>query len=167
MSISFHCERCKKKIVAPDTSGGKWGKCPNCDRKCYIPLPKSEDEEELRLAPIDPEEEARFQRLKMQTFAITTNILQETVLGQDVDTSVVDPISDRDLVKYIVIYLRQMADGELADAEGTEKKIIPHGDQARSILRDMIKSDRPEPELADIAEKVLKGLIKGLNAKIN
>lgn len=166
MGISFHCERCKKKIVAPDSSGGKWGRCPNCDRKCYIPMPASPDDEELRLAPIDPEEEAKYKKLKMQTFAMTTNILSETAMGQEMETSVVDPISDRDLIKYVVIYLRQMADGELADAEVTEKKIIPHGNQARSVLSEMAQSDRPEPELADIAEKVLQGLIRGLNSKI-
>ena len=30
MSINFHCESCKKKIKAPDPTGGKWGKCPYC-----------------------------------------------------------------------------------------------------------------------------------------
>ena len=71
-----------------------------------------------------------------------------------------------ELIKYIVIYLRQMADGELADAEATERKIIPDGKQTRSMLSEMAQSDRPEPELADIAEKVLQGLIRGLNAKV-
>ena len=51
MSITFHCEYCGKKIQASDDSGGKWGKCPSCHKKLYVPSPDSG--EELKLAPID------------------------------------------------------------------------------------------------------------------
>ena len=45
MAITLHCESCKKKINAPDTAGGKWGKCPFCGHKCYIPSPPDDNEE--------------------------------------------------------------------------------------------------------------------------
>ena len=56
MGISFHCEYCGKKIEAPDTAGGKWGKCPACRNKVYVPANNPPDDM-LRLAPIDTEEE--------------------------------------------------------------------------------------------------------------
>jgi len=57
MAITLTCECCKKKINAPDNAGGKWAKCPHCGFKCYIPLPPADGEEELKLAPIDENEE--------------------------------------------------------------------------------------------------------------
>ena len=60
MAITFHCESCKKKINAPDNTGGKWGKCPYCLHRCYIPLPETNEEEEIKLAPLDEEEEKKY-----------------------------------------------------------------------------------------------------------
>jgi hypothetical protein len=77
MAISFHCESCKKKINAPDGTGGKWGKCPHCNHRCYIPLPKSEDEEELKLAPIDPNEEAEYEKMMKETQNLKKDVLHE------------------------------------------------------------------------------------------
>ena len=57
MSIAFHCTHCNKKIEAQDTAGGKWGKCPSCHNKVYIP--GLETEEEIDLAPIDTNEEQK------------------------------------------------------------------------------------------------------------
>ena len=51
MAITFHCEHCGKKIEAPNSAGGKWGKCPACHNKLYVP--DLYPDEELKLAPID------------------------------------------------------------------------------------------------------------------
>ena len=77
MSIGFNCERCKKKIKAPEGAGGKWGNCPHCGHSCYIPLPRSEDEEELKLAPIDESQETRYGEMMRQTHNLTKKILHE------------------------------------------------------------------------------------------
>src|SRR5512133_1632954 len=76
MPIKFNCSLCGKKIEAPDSAGGKWGKCPGCHNKVYVPQPVSE-EEELKLAPVDETEEQRQRKLMLETFQITTDILQE------------------------------------------------------------------------------------------
>ena len=39
MPIKFQCSLCGKKIEAPDSAGGKWGKCPGCHNKVYVPQP--------------------------------------------------------------------------------------------------------------------------------
>ena len=53
MAIVFHCEHCGKEIRAADTAGGKWGRCPACHNKLYVPKMEEDEEEELKLAPID------------------------------------------------------------------------------------------------------------------
>lgn len=77
MGISFHCENCSKKINAPDGTGGKWGRCPSCNHRCYIPLPKSKGEEELKLSPIDPNEEAEYKEMMKKTYALKHKMLRE------------------------------------------------------------------------------------------
>lgn len=166
MSISFHCECCKKKIKAPDDTGGKWGNCPHCKHRCYIPMPENAfaNEEELVLEPVDESEEKQYQDMMRQTRALQQEILHETAADDDVSHDTEE--TERELFKNIIIYLRQMADGELFQAEETEKKIAPFGAEANNILKKMAKAENPEPELADVAPKVLLGLIKGLAAKL-
>ena len=54
MAIIFHCPSCGKEIKAADNAGGKWGKCPKCHNKIYVPSIDPEKEEpELKLAPVD------------------------------------------------------------------------------------------------------------------
>jgi len=77
MGISFHCQRCKKKIKAPDGAGGKWGSCPHCKHKCYIPLPAAENGEEIKLAAIDPNEESKYEEMMRETHGLTQRILHE------------------------------------------------------------------------------------------
>ena len=170
MSISFRCEGCTKTVKAPDEAGGKWGKCPHCGRKCYIPMPADafDNEDELVLAPIDEKEEEAIKKLRMQTFSLTQNILHETAGDDDEDEDDLEDgiVSERELIRLIVVYLRQMVDGKLDQAEETQKNIIPNAEVAMQILRQMKKTEQPEPELADVAPRVLLGLMKGLNAKL-
>ena len=121
MPISFHCESCKKKIKAPDEAGGKWGNCPYCKHRCYIPLPKSEDEEELRLAPVDESEESQLEDMMRETHHLTKNILHLNELPDEgPDTGTAD---EKELIKTAILYLRQMADGELVQSVLTFKKL--------------------------------------------
>ena len=77
MAISFNCESCKKKVNAPDDAGGKYGKCPHCNHRCYIPLPKSDGEEELKLAPIDPGEESEYEKKMREARELQKKLLHE------------------------------------------------------------------------------------------
>ena len=168
MSINFHCESCKKKIKAPDATGGKWGKCPHCGHRCYIPLPpEPEGAEKLKLAPIDEAEESKYGEMMRETYSITKDILNETA----VDDSPDDPVAaagaaQKKLIKEIIVYLRQMADGELLQAEQTVEKIRPMKDTAIVILEKMTRTEQPEPELADLPPKLLLGLIKELQNRL-
>jgi len=169
MSISFHCESCKKKIKAPDEAGGKWGSCPHCKHRCYIPSPPPADgQDELKLSPIDESDETKYNQMMRETHGLTRNILKENAPldNSREPKSVADATGEKALIKNIVIYLRLIADGELEQAEKIEPKIISAGTTAKRILQQMTKAEKPEPELADIVPKVLKSLIKTLYAKL-
>ena len=164
MTISFHCDHCGKKIEAQDSAGGKWGKCPGCRKKVYVPSPDSDDE--LKLAPIDETEEQAKQRLMAETYRLTQDILQERQIPNG---PVAEPISkqgEKELTKNIILYLRLMANGDLDQAEKTAVALPTHSRKASEILDRIALSEMPEPELADIPQQVLSGLIRSLRTRI-
>ncbi len=160
MSISFHCESCKKKITAQDDAGGKWGKCPYCNHKCYVPMPKKDDEEELKLAPVDESEEKKYEQMMRQTHSLTGVLLHQTEVPPEPAQS--GKIDDKQLTVRIVTYLRQMADGRLDEAQATADKIVPYKSQAKAILENILFAEKPEPELADVSKKVLAGFVRNI-----
>ncbi len=186
MAIIFHCNHCGKKIEAADSAGGKWGKCPACHNKLYVPRP--EPDEELKLAPVDESEEEKRKRLMAETYKLTQDILQEreippetadptTELSEEKLTENKQPVSrsrwaaiemsEKELTKNIIMNLRLMADGELEEAQRIADLIAPHGPRAIEILDRIALSEIPEPELADIPQQVLAGLIRTLRNKIS
>ena len=169
MSIKFHCEHCGKKIDAPDSTGGKWGKCPACHNKVYVPQTDDEDEGELTLAPIDETEEERQKRLMAETFQLTQNILQEKDIPEGGAGVGAGPeIGEQRLTQIVVRYLRQMADGDLDEAQRTAEGIAANRRQAKAVLAEMAKGgDALDPQLQDIPEQVLSGLIRNLRTRIS
>jgi len=165
MAITFHCEHCGKKIEAPDSTGGKWAKCPRCHNKIYIP--DLSGAEELKLAPVDETEEEKKKRLMAETFELTQEIIgeKETPEG-DADVSFSPGAGKDQLTEDVILYLRYMADGELDAADGIAKRIASYGKKALEIIDKIAVSDIPEPELADIPQQVLSSLIKNLRAKV-
>jgi hypothetical protein len=173
MAIIFHCDYCGKKIEAADSAGGKWGKCPACHNKLYVPA--SESDEELKLAPVDETDLEREKRLLDETNRLTLDILKE----RDVPQGAAEPdeptetagtgfeVSQVELRQYIIKYLRLMADSELYEAQKIAALITPYGARAVKVLDKMAVSDRSEPELAGISQLVLSGLIKSLRDEIS
>ena len=165
MPITLHCSHCNKKIVAQDKAGGKWGKCPACHNKIYVPDLAS-GAEELKLAPVDEQDQAKQKKLMAETYKLNQNILQEKSKPDAIDKSAPDRISDKDLTKNIILYLRQMADGHLSQAETIAASIAKYGRRAIEILDSIALSEIPDPKLTDIPPQVLSGLIRQLRAII-
>jgi hypothetical protein len=167
MSIIFHCEHCGKKMKAPDSAGGKWEKCPACHNKVYVPGLHSD--EELTLAPVDSDEEAKQRQLMNETYNLTQEILLERDVpeGPPGTARPAFETSEKELTKNIILYLRQMADGELDEAIKTADLIAPYHRQAVKILDKIALSEIPEPELADVPQQVLSGLIRNLRTRIS
>ena len=166
MAITFHCEHCSKKIEAPDTAGGRWGKCPACHNKIYVPSPESD--EELKLAPLDTSFREKEKELMAETHRLTQDILKEREIpdGPREAGGAVYEMGDGELRKNVISYLRQMAQGDLDEAENTGALIAPCGDRVTDILDIIALSDMPEPELADIPQQLLSGAIRALRARI-
>ncbi len=167
MAIVFHCKHCGKKIEAQDSAAGKRGKCPACHNKLYVP--KLDPDEELKLAPVDESDEERKKRLMAETYQLTQDILgeRETLEGTPVGPVPEFQADKQQLMKNIIAYLRNMVDGELDRAEVYAKLIIPFGGKAVKVLDEIAVSEIPEPELADIPQQVLSGLIKELRTRIS
>ena len=168
MPIKLHCDHCGKRIEAPDNAGGKWGKCPACHNKVYVPQPVNSDDV-LELAPIDETEEEKKKRLQREAFEITKDILGDSVVAEEPPEPgrPAQEISEAKLNNYIIRYLRQMADGDLDEAQTTADRIVPHRQQAIVILDGMARSDTPDPELEDIPQQVLSGLVRNLRTRIS
>ena len=167
MAIKLHCNACGKKIEAPDSAGGKWGKCPACHTKLYVPLPPTE-EDELKLAPIDETDEQREKRLMQETFQLTQHILEEKGAPEAPGTvGPVPEINEETLTNHIIRYLRQMANGDLDAAQRTADLIVPHRRKAMTILDDFAKTYPPDPELADVSQQLLLRFIRNLKTRIS
>jgi len=164
MPITFHCHHCGKKIEAQDSAAGKWAKCPACHNKIYVPDLK--EDEELKLAPIDETEEERKKRLMAETYQLTQDILQEREIPEGASAPSYR-IDDELLRKRITKYLRQMADGQLDQAQRTADSIAPYGPQAVRILDQIAVSDIPESEVSDVPQHVLAGLIRNLRTRLS
>ncbi len=166
MPIQFHCEHCGKKIEAPDNVGGKWGKCPRCHNRVYVPQPATADDE-LKLAPIDQSEDERQRQLMAETFEITQNILEEKTVPETSMSGQNSDMSEEQLTEIVIRYLRQMYDGDLEDAQRTSELIVAQRRKIRGIVDQIATSDPPDPELMDIPQQVLSGLIRNLRLQIS
>lgn len=166
MAITFHCDHCGKKIEAQDSAGGKWGKCPACRNRIYVPDLTAGDE--LKLAPVDETEEEKKKRLMAEAYQLTQDILREREepSGSGELFAPTAPASDEELTKSIITYLRQMADGDLDKAEQTAQLIVPFGKRSLEIIDRIAVSDMPEAELADIPPQVLSALIRDLREQV-
>ena len=162
MTITFHCEHCGKKIEAADTAGGKWGKCPSCHNKLYVP--SMDTGEELKLAPINETDVEREHRLMAETQRLTQNILKEKDIpdGPAPLTGALYQMGDKELAQNVIMYLRQMVSEESDEAERTAALIAPFSHRAVAIIDRIALSEIPEPELADIPPQVLAGSIRTL-----
>ena len=173
MSIIFHCSFCNKKITAKDGTGGKWGKCPSCHNKIYVPdLNADADEGELKFAPIDEQEQREKERLLQETYQLSQEILQERAEPDDNlpkkrvsrPVAAIDPSKVNDT---IIMCLRKMADGQLAESDNIARSIASLGSNARDELDAIALNDIPDHKLADIPPGVLAGLIRTLRGKIS
>ena len=167
MAIVFHCEHCGKEIRAADSAGGKWGKCPTCQKKLYVP--SLGPGEELKLAPEDISDLEREKQLMAETYKLTQDILKEREVpeGPAVPSGAVYEMSEKELKKNIILFIRQMSSGELDEAERTAALITPYKSEVTEIIDRIALSEIPEPQLSDIAPQVLSGFIRNLRSIIS
>jgi len=167
MGIVFHCEHCGKEIRAADSAGGKWGKCPACHNRLYVP--SQDSGEELKLAPLDTDFLEKERQLMAETYKLTQDILQEKEIpeGPPRPVGAAYEMSEKELKENVILYLRQMASSELDEAERTAALIAPFAARVVRIVDQIGLSEMPEPELADIPPQMLSGSIRALRERMS
>lgn len=172
MSIELHCPKCRKLIRAPDNAGGKHGRCPYCKESVYVPLPPAE-EEEIKLAPIDEEEERRLEELRRESTEYIATVGHETADVPDVgDPSPPDPTPIPapgevvDLGGEVEAYLVAMRDSKLNEAEEVVARLTRAGTRARDYVEGMIVDEIP-PQIENLPTALAHGFLKTLLSRLS
>jgi hypothetical protein len=177
VSIEFNCPSCEKSIRAPDTAGGRYGKCPFCDVKVYIPSAPS-DEGEIGLAPIDAEEEKREQELIRESVRYAAAFDKESdklppegAVGRSAGTAgprrEAEPapgevIEVADEVEAFVVAMR---DSKLQDAERVLNRLKRAGARARDYVEGLMLDPTPPP-IGNVPKPLLHGFLKSLLSRL-
>ncbi len=165
MSITFRCEHCHKNVQAPDSAGGRRGKCPYCDQSSYIPAPVSEDEL-VPLAPIDEaEERQRAEKIK-ELMESEHDLIAETGGEAEASAEQMENPTTADLYHFVVNYVLDMAGGRLEQAEVNAKKLIKFGPIGTHAVEDFMTDKAVEPTLDYIPKNVRKGFLKDLYKRL-
>ncbi len=165
MSIELHCPQCGKLIRAPDDAGGRRGKCPNCKNSVYIPMPPA-PEEEIKLAPIDPEEERREQEARREAtrYAASVDHTAEASaggVGKDTPTT-----SDAgELTDHVEVFLRAMHGSKLDDADAAATRLKSAGPAARKHVEGLL-ADADPPPIEGIPPPLVLGFLKQLRGRL-
>ncbi|MFW6133250.1 MAG: hypothetical protein ACOC8F_05080 [Planctomycetota bacterium] len=165
MSITFHCEHCRKQIKAPDSAGGKRGKCPFCGQSNYIPTEVS-DEDVLPLTPVDEEAERKREEELQRLVREEQSRLGEEDTLEEVPLDQRDSVSSRDLHHLVVNYCLDMAEGKLERAETHVEKLKGYGKPGVQAVDEFLTGNALEPALDEMPPKVKNGYLNQLREKV-
>jgi len=166
MTITFHCEHCDKEINAPDSAGGKRGKCPFCGQSNYVPTPVNEDEV-LPLAPIDEEEE-RQREQEVKKLLEKDRVLLAASGGEPAPATEDRPASGgEDLHHLVVNYCLDMVNGNLNRAGTYIPQLKKFGGAGIEAVEDFLSGRFIEPALDVIPTRVLHGFLAQLKTGLS
>jgi len=164
MPITFRCEHCGKKVEAPDSAGGKRGRCPYCKQSNYIPAPVDEDE----IIPLAPEEDDQTQR-SAEAEAEDLRRQERELLAEmgGADATVVpldqrDNLKPEDLHHLVVNYCLDLADSRLERAETHVRQLKKVRRMAVEAVNDFLSGKVKEPVLEKVPPKLLEGFLRQL-----
>ncbi len=176
MSIEFNCPSCEKSIRAPDTAGGKYGKCPFCEVKVYIPSPPSEGEE-IGLAPIDEDEERREREL------IRESVRYAAAFDKDPDKlppegaegrggagarRMAEPAAPGEVFEVadeVEAFVVAMRDSKLQDADRVVARLKRAGARSKDYVEGLMLDPTPPP-IGNVPRPLLIGFLKSLLGRL-
>jgi len=164
MAITFRCQHCGKKVEAPDSAGGKRGRCPYCKQSNYIPAPISEDE----IFELAPEEDKPGEKSSKQLSEQERVLAAELSRGNNapVPLEYREDLKPEDLHHLVVNYCLDMANSNLERA-GThmeQLKKFPH--MAKEAVEGFLDGSLLEPALDPIPTKLLHGFLNNLRDQL-
>jgi len=176
MPIKFECTECHKIVTAPDAAGGKRGKCPFCGQLVNIPLPpppppppppEEEDPDLIPLAPIDEDEERKLAQERKALYDQEQSLLEAMVPSEDsVPLEQREDLSSEDLHHFVVNYLLDMFDGNLARAGMHADKLRSLGFAGIGAVDDFLEGKADEPALGHIPAPIREGFLRELKARV-
>lgn len=164
MSIELHCPQCQKSIKAPDSAGGKHGKCPFCKAAVYIPNPH-DGIEILSITPIDEQEAQHDAELRHESakFAAAIGHLtggSEKSEDEHPQAEFVEVESD------VNIYIRSMHTSKLEDAHAAMARLKTGGKRSRKYINELLEEGAELP-FGDVPKPLASGLLRKLLKKIS
>lgn len=168
MAISFQCQHCGKRIEAPESAAGKWGRCPFCKQANYIPAPVSDDEL-FELAPEEDEQtgkEKRDDELSPQEQALIAEMGPPVPLEPPIPLEHRKDLKPEDLYHIIVNYCLAMAENKTTQAQAYVEELENFHDVAVAAVEDFLSDKAIEPALDKIPTKALRGLLNQLRKKL-
>ncbi|MCP4590381.1 MAG: hypothetical protein GY842_06540 [bacterium] len=169
MSIEFDCPKCGKQIRAPESAGGKRGKCPYCKNSAYIPSPPDEGEE-IGLAPLDEDAEARDRRLRQEARDLASALNREEPGKYDTgdptpsagDSVLALPQDfESDLATQVNDYLQAMTGSDMGAADQATRQLKKQGAQAKKYVQRLMQDGVPPANLG-VPAPVFKGFLRSL-----
>ncbi|MCE5278077.1 MAG: hypothetical protein ABFD92_10040 [Planctomycetaceae bacterium] len=164
MPIKFRCEHCGKSIQAPDTAGGKRGKCPYCKQGNYIPAPVSEAD--LLDVSEDTELEQARQRERQALLDQERQLLAEVGSAATVPFDQRDDLTPEDLYPFVISYCLAIFNGSLEQSQEQVDKLKKHQSMGQSAVEDFLAEKTSDDSLTCIPAPVLKGLLRDLKGKL-
>ena len=173
MSIEVHCPQCSRLIRAPDSAGGKRGKCPYCETSVYIPLPESEDEV-IGLAPIDEEAERRDADARREALEYVASVDKARDFKPDKGGSAGPPAAESpvppgdvvDLAAEVESFILAMRDSRLEEADRVVKKLKSTGTRARDYVQGLMIDEMP-PTIESVPPPLMQGFLKALLERLS
>ncbi|MBI4716319.1 MAG: hypothetical protein HY763_00785 [Planctomycetes bacterium] len=180
MPIELHCAKCGKLIRAPESAGGKHGKCPYCMESVYVPMPP-EDDGVIPLAPLDEDEERRAaeERREAVRFSAVIDKLTDTPGGaepagrgkaaaaggaprrgtEDAPGQVID------LAEEVERFVLAMRDSKLDAAEAAAGRLRKTGTRGKDYVEGLMLDEMP-PTFANVPPALVQGFLKALVARL-
>lgn len=174
MSIELHCPKCSNVIKAPDNAGGKYGKCPYCQNRVYVPTP-ADQIEEIPLAPIDAEAERREAEMRAESSKYAANVshageIPDTVSdgGFGGDSAVGVPMEAGEFVDVeegVERFVYAMRDSELDVADQVVSQLKGEAKKVVDYINGIMVDPAP-PDFDDMPKPLVHGFLKTLKGRL-
>jgi len=177
VTIQLHCEHCGKLIQAPESAGGRSGKCPHCQGMNYIPLPAEQESGELPLAPLDEAFERHRKQAAAEDMAVQRRVWNEQdpsrkkdrrsgVRQTDADLASSSTQSRKQLTAMVVSFIEAMSRGDLELARKRTAQLAGQKAEVLQVLDELVSDDLNTYGLPTLPRPVLVGFMKQLRSKL-
>lgn len=177
-NIQVTCQTCNHVVKAPRAAGGKWGKCPFCHNRVYVPTPPDELED-IPLAPIDQDAEEQAEKLKQEELRIDSAIWHEPsepdkpdkpAPPQNRPSAGIPPqpaSSAINITDTIVAYLQALQSSNLEKAEQLAAQLSAHKNNATDRIQQLMVDPVPPAPVRDMPPGLFQGLLRKLLEQID